>query len=133
MVKRRIYSYFAAAAIGLVAIFASCETVTVGITAEAETRPAKQQKPIPSIRNNTTVRLGRGYYRGGTIASNKVTIIGRGIGTTVIRGNLVITGNSCVVRGLTVDGNVVIRGNNVNLAGARILGRVNSSGNNNVW
>jgi pectate lyase len=133
MFKRRFYFYLIAAVIGLAAVFSSCETVTIGIRAEAETRPEKEQKPIPTIRNNTTVRLGRGYYRGGTIASNKVTLIGRGTGATVIRGNLIITGNNCVVRGLTVDGNVVIRGNNANLTRARILGRVDSSGNNNVW
>ena len=67
------------------------------------------------------------------ISPNKVTLIGAGPGSTVIEGNLTITGNNCVLQNLTVTGQVVIRANNANLRGAQILGGVVSEGNNNVW
>lgn len=96
--------------------------------------PAKRDLPFPAISNNSTVRLEAGDYVGDlTIKANKVTIIGRGVGATRIRGNLTIIGNNCTISQLTVSGIVRISGNNANLQGAHVEGKVQSTGKNNAW
>jgi hypothetical protein len=96
--------------------------------------PAKRDLPFPAISNNSTVRLEAGDYVGDlTIRANKVTIIGRGVGATRIRGNLTIIGNNCTMDQLTITGFVRIIGNNADLRGAYVEGKVQSTGKNNVW
>lgn len=117
----------------LAVLFVSCESVTFGMRGKTVERTQTGLISLPSAGNNETVRLDRGDYTGGVISSNKVSLVGRGIGATVIRGDLRISGNSCTVRAVTIDGNVVISGNNADLKNARVLGSVSSSGNNNRW
>ncbi len=136
------------AVIALLLMFAlsSCRTVGVvisdgpppdrppaGAPEEPDRGPDRGARGWPSVGNNQTLRLDSGSYSGGAITANKVTIIGRGRAATVIRGDLVIRGNSCTVTDLTIEGDVVITGNNADLRGARIRGSVDSRGQNNVW
>lgn len=124
----------------------SCRTVGVVISdgpspdrppertpAEPDRGPDRGTRGWPNVGNNQTLRLESGSYSGGVITANKVTVIGRGRGATVIRGDLVIRGNSCTARDVTIEGDVVITGNNADLRGARIRGAVDSRGQNNVW
>ncbi|MFO7782055.1 MAG: hypothetical protein R6W94_10565 [Spirochaetia bacterium] len=104
-----------------------------GSPGEPDSGPDRGARGWPNVGNNQTLRLERGSYSGGAITSNRVTIVGRGRAATVIRGDLVIRGNSCTVTDLTIDGDVVITGNNADLRGARIRGSVDSRGQNNAW
>ncbi|HAE21373.1 MAG TPA: hypothetical protein DCG47_03485 [Spirochaetaceae bacterium] len=87
-----------------------------------------------AFRNNSTVRLNAGYYSGNfSIDANSVTLIGQGVGRTLIDGDIRINGNNSVLRQLSVRGNVYINGNNADLSGSKIEGRVYSSGKGNRW
>jgi hypothetical protein len=88
---------------------------------------------ISGMSNNSETRLEARSYRGLTIIHNKVVLTGRGPGKTIIEGNVIIKGNSCVIRNLTIRGDVFIEGNNANLQNTQILGEVKSTGNNNDW
>lgn len=66
------------------------------------------------------------------VDSNNVTIWGEGPDVSVIGGNLDITKNDGVVRGVRIKGNVTITGNNVTLLLCVVEGDVTINGNNNV-
>lgn len=66
------------------------------------------------------------------VDSNNVTIWGEGPDVSVIGGNLDVTKNDGVVRGVRIKGNVTITGNNVTLLLCVVEGNVTISGNNNV-
>ncbi len=97
-------------------------------------KPAPSHRSIGHLRNNSTLRLEAGTYRGGlTIRENSVTIAGAGSARTVIVGNMTITGNNCVLRDVRIQGDVRLSGNNADLRSAVIEGRVTSTGQNNRW
>lgn len=74
--------------------------------------------------NNETVHLGAGTYRGPLVVDgNKVTVIGAGIGRTVIMGGLRIDGNNNRLKNLSVDGPVRIHGNNNDLRNVELRSR----------
>jgi hypothetical protein len=74
--------------------------------------------------NNETVHLGAGTYRGPLVVDgNKVTVIGAGIGRTVIMGGLRIDGNNNRLKNLSVDGPVRIHGNNNDFRNAELRSR----------
>ena len=84
--------------------------------------------------NNSTTNLQPGHYLGDLLISgNNVRISGAGTRSTVIDGNVTITGNRAVLRDLTIEGNVTLNANNADLRGVTIHGRVRSAGNNNQW
>ncbi len=65
------------------------------------------------------------------IGANHVTLVGEGIGRTVISGRLIIRGNAFTARNLTVDGEVVIYGNSADLSRVELRGRVRNRGHAN--
>jgi hypothetical protein len=110
--------------------FGGSFSIGVGGPAGKPASPAQ----IGSFENNSRVQLEAARYRGNVdIEANKVVLAGRGTGSTVIDGNVRISGNSCTLRGLTVSGNVYLYGNNNNITRADIRGKVFSEGNNNRW
>jgi len=129
--KRMIISALAGA---IVAALFGCATLEVAFTPSGS-RSSGSGEPmvISGLSNNSEKALDAGTYRGLTITHNSVTLTGTGTGSTFISGNVTIRGNSCTIRGLTIQGDVFIEGNNADLAGARITGKVVSSGNNNRW
>jgi hypothetical protein len=88
---------------------------------------------IPGFTNNSTINLDAVSYRSVVIDMNKVNIIGKGPGATILVGDLRITGNVVSLKNLSVNGNVFLEGNNVELTDVEISGRVESTGNNNSW
>ncbi len=90
-------------------------------------------KTVPALSNNAEIQLEEGAYKGLTITANKVVLTGKGAGKTVIKGDVEIRGNNCIIRNLTIEGNVIIKGNNADLKNARIKGKVESPGKNNSW
>jgi formylmethanofuran dehydrogenase subunit C len=120
----------------------ACETVEISMRYPAsDDKPSAspKQKPtkdntFPGVGNNETVRLAAGTWRGDIrISSNRATVRGAGQGRTVIAGDVIITGNTVTMTGLTIRGSVTISGNNANLTGADIAGRVSDRGNKNAW
>ncbi len=106
-------------------------TISVGVGKEAGSPEATYRTP-DSFENNSTVRLKAAQYSGNlVIRSKKVAIQGRGAGSTEIRGDVQIDGNSCTLRGLTVTGDVYLNGNNNTLRTVRVAGQVVSNGKNN--
>jgi hypothetical protein len=96
--------------------------------------PRRHPRRIGPFRNNSTVRLEPGVYRGNVeIRANKVVLLGSGVRRTVIEGTVAVYGNGCVIRDLTVAGNLILAGNKNNAAGTLVRGRVVSRGNNNRW
>lgn len=83
--------------------------------------------------NNETVELGAGTYRGPLrIKGNSVTVLGAGIGVTVITGGVTIDGNNNRLENLSVEGPVRIIGNNNNLEAAGVRSNdIEVEGNNN--
>jgi hypothetical protein len=119
----------------LLALLSGCVGFYLAVPGQVKgSPPAKRAPQLPPIRNNATVRLEAADYVGDlSVSANKVTIVGRGYEVTRILGNVVITGNNCVMRQLTITGSVRISGNNADLRDARIQGAVRSTGNNNLW
>ena len=66
------------------------------------------------------------------IDSNNVTIWGESPATSVIGGNLTVSKNDGIVRGVRIRGNVTLSGNNAALLLCVVEGNVTLSGNNNV-
>ena len=106
----------------------SCVSVELKLTSTSA------HQTMGTFRNNSTVRLNAGYYTGNfSIDANSVTLVGQGVGRTIIDGDIRINGNNSVLRQLSVRGNVYINGNNADLSGSKIEGRVFSSGRGNRW
>jgi hypothetical protein len=122
-------------AVILAVVLAGCTIAYVNVPEPGKGRhPTKRDLPFPVIANNSTIRLEAADYIGDvSIRANKVTIIGRGIAVTRIRGNVTISGNNCAMHQLTIAGSVLISGNNADLRGTRIQGKVHSAGKNNRW
>jgi hypothetical protein len=144
MRSHRFTLVFAAVAALLLLSLADCTTIMLPVPGPASggrkgspakvAPPARHDLPFPAISNHSTVKLEAGNYIGDlTIKANKVTIIGRGVGATRIRGNLTIIGNNCTMTQLTISGFVRIDGNNADLRGAQVEGKVQSTGKDNVW
>jgi hypothetical protein len=98
--------------------------------------------PMPSysltairVANNSTVRLEAGVYEGRLdINANNATIIGAGIGRTVIRGPVTINGNTNEFRGLSIIGPVRINGNTNDLSRCDLSDAwISANGNNNRY
>lgn len=83
--------------------------------------------------NNETFHLDAGTFRGPlTIHGNEVTVIGAGIGKTVVTGGARIDGNNNRLEGLSVEGPVRILVNNNDLRNAELRsGDTGVDGNNN--
>jgi hypothetical protein len=88
---------------------------------------------ISGLSNNSEKVLEAGTYQGLTITHNSVTLTGKGAGNTVISGKVIIRGNNCKIRSLTIRGDVIIEGNNADLTSAQITGKVEAGGKNNKW
>jgi hypothetical protein len=88
-----------------------------------------------AVGNNDTVRLSAGTYEGRLVVeANNATVVGAGIGRTVLRGDVVVDGNANTLRGLTIVGSVSISGNTNDLSGADVSrARVSARGNNNEY
>jgi hypothetical protein len=90
--------------------------------------------PFPMFQaNNETFHLGAGTFRGPlNIRGNKVTVIGAGIGKTIITGGVRIDGNNNRLERMSVDGPITILGNNNDLRNAALgPGDASVDGNNN--
>ena len=104
---------------------ASYATLSIGLDSESRVSVDLRTSSIGRFRNNSTVRLEPGTYRGDlVIDANRVTLIGAGTGRTVINGDVRITGNSCTLRDVRVRGNVYIEGNNADLTNIIVDGRI---------
>ena len=117
----------------VVLLLGGCLTVQVSF-------PGDEQQPVRSldglaVSNNETVRLPAGSYEGSlVINANNATILGAGIGRTVIRGRITINGNTNEVRGVTVSGTVTINGNSNDLSRCDLFdANVTVNGNNNRY
>ncbi len=85
------------------------------------------------IGNNVTVQLQPAQYVGNlVIQANNVTIYGSGVNVTYIVGDVLITGNNCLLANLTVTGRVIVEGNNSNVARAQVNRGVAFQGPNYV-
>lgn len=120
-----------------VAALASCGTFVAFRVPPGEVhreRHARSEniRSIFPIRNNTTIHLTAARYVGDLeIDANAVTLVGEGIGRTVISGRLIIRGNAFAARNLTVDGEVIIYGNAADLSRAQVRGRIRNHGHGN--
>ena len=122
----------------LLGLFAGCTLFlpTIGGPGAAvrEPRAAAAGGSLSTIRtNNETIRLDAGTFRGPLIVDgNKVTVIGAGVGITVIAGGVRIDGNNVHLERLSVDGPVWIHGNNNDLRNAELRSsETQVDGNNN--
>jgi len=66
------------------------------------------------------------------IDSNGVTLWGNGPAVSLIEGNVTVSKNDGIVRGVRIKGNVTLSGNNVTLLLCVVEGDVTITGNNNV-
>jgi formylmethanofuran dehydrogenase subunit C len=115
--------------------FSLSSCISLSILPGGTSQSSSRSMDLGAIRvdNNASIRLQQGTYTGRlVIDANNATISGAGIGRTVIRGDVVITGNSNKVRGLTILGVVSISGNTNDLTGAELdTSKVRARGNNN--
>lgn len=99
------------------------------------TRPPQHLDPstFTSITcNHAITRLGPGTYRGDLVVSgNHCLVEGAGADQTLIEGGLVLEGNHNIVRGLTVRAASRVRGNHNDASGASFGAGVVSAGNHN--
>ena len=95
------------------------------------------RQPASSLRvgNNETIRLEPGVYEGTlSINANNATLIGTGIGRTMIQGRITINGNTNEIRGVTIIGSVTINGNSNDLSRCDLSdATVAANGNNNRY
>jgi hypothetical protein len=66
------------------------------------------------------------------VDSNNVTLWGNGPEVSVINGNVVLSKNNGVIRGVRIKGNVTLSGNNATLLLSVVEGNILITGNNNV-
>lgn len=84
--------------------------------------------------NGQRITLENGTYDCDLVLrGNNNRIVGDDNGQTIINGDVLITGNSNVLRDVQVLGTITIRGNNNRLADVDYDGVVNETGNNNTW
>jgi hypothetical protein len=115
-------------------VLSGCIWINLSRVVKSRPLPPSESHSLGSLQNNQVVYLKSGRYPGNIlISANMVSLIGAGVGKTFIDGDIVIFGNSCSIRALTVSGDVALRGNNNNLKGASIRGNISSSGYNNLW
>lgn len=126
--------------VALVLFLGGCTTLDMALGVQSSPPPARGAgqanaavRPLPRMANNTQVSLVAATYNGGVISANSVEIVGAGPAHTIIRGDLRITGNNVVIRGVRISGDVIIQGNNNSLVGVAVGGTVHSSGRNNRW
>lgn len=130
--------------IGLVALVLLVGCITVEFVPFGSSSPDRSSssvrsssQPLSSLRvgNNQTLRLEPALYEGTlSINANNATLVGTGIGRTVIRGRITINGNSNEIRGVTIIGTVTINGNNNNLSRCDLSdASVFANGNNNHY
>ncbi|MBU0934352.1 MAG: hypothetical protein KKI09_16965 [Spirochaetes bacterium] len=112
----------------------SLRIVPVGATSS---RGVSQTNDLDSIMvgNNDRITLQAGTYTGRlVIEANNASINGAGVGKTIIRGDVVINGNSNRVRNLTILGSVSISGNTNELSRVELdRSRVSVQGNKNKY
>lgn len=111
---------------------ASFASFSVGLSGQSRGVETISVERIGGFRNNSTVQLEAGSYRGNlVIDANSVTLNGARTERTFITGNVTITGNNAVLKNLRVNGNVRMEGNNNDISAARVDGRIISVGQNN--
>ena len=118
----------------LISVFAAlgaCISFEAGVSIPGASRSLGQIE----VGNNDTVRLGAGTYEGRLVVeANNATIVGAGVGNTILRGDVIIQGNSNTIRGVTIVGSVSISGNTNDLSRSDVSrATVSSSGNNNRY
>jgi formylmethanofuran dehydrogenase subunit C len=115
--------------------FSGCISLTILPGGTQQGAPRSLDLGAIRVDNNANIRLQPGTYTGRlVIDANNATISGAGIDRTILRGDVVITGNSNKVRGLTILGVVSISGNTNDLTGAEVdTAKVRARGNNNRY
>ncbi len=120
---------FAVLAIDM-ALLAGCMTTEAQDQAPAPATAQYSTDSIPML-DDATIQLQPVQYVGTLVVSaNNVAITGSGVDATVIVGDVVITGDNCVLAALTVTGDVTVQGINADLDGAQIDGGVSYEGPN---
>lgn len=114
-----------------------CISLSITPVGSRSSRGATQSYSLDSISvgNNDKISLHAGTYTGRlVINANNASISGAGIGVTVIRGDVVINGNSNTISNLTILGSVSISGNTNDLKGTKVdKSRVTAKGNKNSY
>lgn len=89
---------------------------------------------LPSLScNHGHVRLAPGTYHGDLVVSgNHCVVEGAGVDQTVVDGNLSLDGNHNVVRGVTVNGNGKVSGNHNVARSVHVKGTVEATGNHSA-
>ena len=107
-----------------------CYPVSGGPVSSADDKPPSGR----TFANGETVVVGDGTDVSGDVDvdSNNVTVWGDSPATSVIDGNLTISKNDGIVRGVRIKGDVTINGNNAAVLLSVIEGNVTINGNNNV-
>jgi formylmethanofuran dehydrogenase subunit C len=115
--------------------FTSCISLSIMPGGTSQGAPRSMDLGTIRVDNNASIRLQPGTYTGRlVIDANNATITGAGIDRTIIRGDVIINGNSNKVRGLTILGVVSISGNTNNLTGTELdTSKVRAKGNNNRY
>ena len=114
-----------------------CISLSIVPTGTGSSRSVTQTNYLGSIRvdNNDRINLQAGSYTGRlVIDANNASISGAGIGRTIIRGDVVINGNSNKIRNLTILGSVSVSGNSNDLSRAELdRARISVRGNKNRY
>lgn len=114
-----------------------CITLSIIPVNTGSSRSVSQTNYLDSIRvgNNDRINLQAGTYSGRlVINANNASISGAGAGRTIIRGEVVINGNSNKVRNLTILGSVSVSGNSNDLSRAELdRSRISVRGNKNRY
>lgn len=107
------------------AAISSCVSLSPFSLGFSSGKPSDSARVAGTFRNNGTVYLEAGTYRGNlTIKENMVTVVGKGTGLTLIDGDVRIDGNSCTLRLLRVRGDLYLNGNNADIREIVVEGRV---------
>lgn len=114
---------------------AGCLMVVPSTPGKPASPPADtRSRAIGPFSNNSVVNLKSGVYAENLeVRANKVSFLGSGVESTILKGSVTIYGNNCLFRDLSITGDVLILGNNNDLRDASIRGKVTSRGNNNLW
>ena len=121
-------------AVFLFSVLNGCGGVHVSLT-DQPSRDDLVLGPCPSLtRNSQNLTLSAGTYEGHlSINGNHHRVEGRGPGRTIVKGDLLIRGNKCVVTGLTIMGDLRVTGNSNDLRGTVIRGIVDVKGQDNRY
>ncbi len=117
-------------------LLAGCLMAIPSVSKGGQVSPPADTKSraIGPFTNNSVVKLKPGIYRENLeVRANKVSFLGSGVESTILEGSVMIYGNNCQFRDLSIIGDVVILGNNNDFSGASIKGTITSKGNNNLW